>query len=179
MAHSDRRSATRLGKVLEVARRRALNLAANFLSWRLDAELALGSDSRGSALLRARAAELVAPKHRRRAAISLLRLVNDSYAVGSRGFSAAVPVSRDQVAPARDALLFTAQVLLFADRVDPRGVAIVEQLLRDGGSVLYVGGEPGALEARVEEILHHLVAGEGRHPDSWRATTHRGFIGRR
>jgi hypothetical protein len=181
MAHSDRRSATRLGKVLTVARQRALKLAANLFSWRLDAELAAGADPRRRALLRARVAELVAPNHRRRAATSLLRLGNEADAVGSRPLSAAVPISRDQVAYARDALAFAAQVLLFAEQVDARGVAMIDQLLRDGGSVLYVGGEPGALEARLDEALHHLVSGKGR-PDAdpgQRAATHRGFVGRR
>ena len=181
MADSNQRSGSWLERAFELARHWTLKLAAGFSAWRLDAELAAGADPQRRAWLRARAAELVSPKHRRRAAVSLLRLVNESYAEGSRRFSARVPVSRDQIVGARDELAFTAQALLFADQVDARGVAMIEQLLRDGGSVVYVGGEPGALEAQLEEVLHHLVAGHGDQggDSGWQTPAEGGSIGRR
>jgi hypothetical protein len=76
-------------------------------------------------------------------------------------------VPRDQVAEARPTLVFLADVLRSADDVQPRGVAMLTQLLTDGGSVLYVRGARGVLQLRLQTILHCLVDQGPAFPEAW------------
>jgi hypothetical protein len=156
VAHSDSRGG-RLPSQVALISRLALKVAVRLSHWRLDAELAAGADPNGTPRLSLRAAELVGPEHRRRLAIALLQLANDARREAPVGYSVAVPVQREQVAIADETLAFAAQTLLFANRVEARGVAMLERLLGDGGSAVYVDGAPGALDARLDAILHHLV----------------------
>jgi hypothetical protein len=158
MAPSDRGSSNWLAALIAALRLGALRLVVRLFAWRLDADLAAGANPQGNRRLGIRAAELDGRRHRRRLAISLLRIVNEPRPGRPARLSTAIPVRRDQVADASEALTFLAQALLFADHVNARGVALLDQLVRDGGSVLYVSAEPGALKGRLETILHHLVA---------------------
>jgi hypothetical protein len=95
------------------------------------------------------------------------RLVGDSDPGRDRGCSAALPVVREQVTEARQSLLFLAHLLRSANRVRPRGIAVVEQMLTDGGSVLYTDTARGAVELQVRTALEWLVGEEEADPEAW------------
>lgn len=129
--------------------------------WSLDAKLADGIDPASDSALTVRAAQLVAPRNRHRLARYLRRRANwcDSKPTG---LSSAIPVASDQVAQARESLVFVADVLDFADVVQPRGMAMLTRLICDGGSVLYASPltearARGVLLLQVHTILDRLV----------------------
>jgi hypothetical protein len=80
-------------------------------------------------------------------------------------------VVRAQVVEARASLLFIAHLLRFADRVRPRGVAIVDRLLTDGGSALYLRSARGAVELQAQAALDHLVGAQRATPEAWFSTS--------
>jgi hypothetical protein len=131
---------------------------------RVDADLAAGVDPNATPVLRLRAEEIIRPRYRRRLALSLLRVANEASVRPKPRLSAAVPLQRAQLAESRETLAFVVEVLLFAERVDPRGVAMVRELLADGGSPLYSPAEPGSLGARLEGALHALLCGAAEVP---------------
>jgi hypothetical protein len=116
--------------------------------------------------LQARAEQLVSIRHRRRLAAWIERVVDEADAPRP-SFSAVLMAARDQVAEARTSLLFLAHVLRHAEPIGPRGVAIVDRLLTDGGSVLYVGGVRGALALRAQIALECLVGAHNATPEAW------------
>jgi hypothetical protein len=91
-------------------------------------------------------------------AVSLERLIKELDADRGWWFSAAIPFMRDQAAEARGTLLLLARALRTAERVHPRGVAMVDKLLRDpSSSPLYVRTARGALQLRAQTALACLV----------------------
>jgi hypothetical protein len=155
VAHRDLRPA-RTRRLLAL-RRLALKAVLALSRWHLDSQLATGVNPGESLRLRLWAEQITTPSSRRRLALSLMRVANEAGARAKPALSAAIPLRRDQVAESRETLAFLAQILLFAETVDARGVAIVRRLLADGGSPLYCAAEPGALEARLEVALHLLL----------------------
>jgi hypothetical protein len=154
-------------------RQAALKVWVRCSHWSLDAKLADGIDPTGDSALTVRAAQLIAPRNRERLARVLRRLANECDSKPT-GFSAAVPVAYDQVAQARETLLFVADVLHFADGVQPRGVAMLTRLLFDGGSVLYMAlpneerQAHGVLQLQLHTILDYLVIQPPRSSDGCR-----------
>ena len=135
--------------------RPALRLCVLVSRTRLDAQLAAGVDPGRTARLELRARQLLRPSYRQRLAAGIDQRLMD--ALRGPYWSPAIPVAREQVAAASENLLALAQILRAPERVDPRGVAMVRQLLCDGGSPLYVGTFPGALEHRTQVALNCLV----------------------
>jgi hypothetical protein len=138
----------------------ALKVWVRCSHWSLDAKLADGIDPASDSALTVRAAQLIGPRNRERLARVLRSRANECSR--TQGFSAAVPVAYDQVAQARESLVFLADVLSFADSVQPRGMAMLTRLLFDGGSVLYAAILNGArahgvLQLQLHTILEHLV----------------------
>lgn len=145
-----------MGSVARLLERQVLRLEVRWSHWSLDERLAAGFDPASDPALALRAAQLRSPRHRRRLAAWLERLVGDSE-VSWSGMSAAVPIFREQVSEARDSLLRLAKVLRDAGRIRPRGVAMVERLLTDADSVVYTKTARGAVELQVQAALGALV----------------------
>lgn len=150
------------GGLVDLARRPALSLRVFVWRSRLDYELAAGADPGARPALALRAAQLVHPRHRRKAAACVERLVEEFDADRGWWFSAAIPFLRDQVAEARGTLLWLAEALRAAERVEPRGMALLSQLLCDpASSPLYVRTARGALRLKAQTALAYMV-GEGQ-----------------
>jgi hypothetical protein len=113
---------------------------------RLVDELAAGADPEATPERALCAAHLVKPSHRRRLAASLEEVV-DSAMEPPHGLSSSVPLARDQVRAAQPTLLALAARLRAEEEVTPRGVALVEELLRDGSSPIYAKPEPEDVDA--------------------------------
>lgn len=122
----------------------------------LDAELALGIDPASDPALAMRAAQLSSPRHRRRLAEWIERLVGDSEEDRLNAPSAAVPVVRQGVAEARESLLRMADLLRNGEGLRPRGIAAAERLLTFGGSALYTDTAPGAVELQARAVVDWL-----------------------
>lgn len=114
-----------------------------------------------------RAGQLRSPRHRRRLAAWVERLVREADRPSRPTFSVAVPLAREQVLEARESLLFLSYLLRHADRLRPRGVAMVQRLLSDGGSVLYTDTVRGAVELHVRSALECLVDSPEPTPEAW------------
>jgi hypothetical protein len=134
-----------------------LRLRVRWFHWELDDRLARGADPASHPALQARAAQLVSTRHRRRLAAAIERVVAEADETRPPRFSLVLGTARGQVHEARPLLLFLAHVLRHAEAISPRGVAIVDRLLTDGGSILYMGGVRGAVALRVQTALDCLV----------------------
>jgi hypothetical protein len=104
--------------------------------WSLDQRLAEGAYPERDAALGLRARQLTSPKLRRRLADSLTRAVRRVSVPNV--FSPAAPLDRRAVAQVRPQLVELADRLQDSTRpVEPRGVAMIKELLADGTSPLY------------------------------------------
>jgi hypothetical protein len=145
--------------------RQALRIRVRWSHWSLDASLVLGIDPASDPALAVRAAQLRSPRHRRRLAAWVERLAREPDApVG--GISAAVPIAHAQVAEARDSLLYLADLLRHADEVRARGIAMVERLLSDASSVIYMDSARGALELQLQAALDCLAGDRQATPEA-------------
>ena len=150
-----------------VIRDLALRLRVRLFHWELDERLARGVDPGISPELTARGAQLVSLRHRRRLAAAVERIVREADASPHPSFSLILGTARDHVTEARTSLLFLAHLLRHAQPIGPRGVAIIDRLLTDGGSPLYVAGVRGAVALRVQTALDCLVGPENANPEAW------------
>ena len=124
-------------------------LLARGLATRLDRQLAEGARPEANAMLAARAMFLTSAGFRRALAASLRRLLAASMSpqtrprlmAASRSAGAArqpyVPLRRDRIAGSATGLAELAGSLAAQGPVSARGVAMVSQLLADGGGPLY------------------------------------------
>jgi hypothetical protein len=144
-------------RLADLGRRQGLKLRVLAMRTRLDEELAAGVDPNSGPALALRAAQLLRPRYRRRLAAAVEHLVDEVDAHWGPRLSSAVPFRHDQVAEARGTLLSLAQVLRASEGVQPRGVAMVWQLLSDPASPLYLRTARGALEGQVQAALDSLV----------------------
>jgi hypothetical protein len=157
VAHIESVAALPLGRQLaDLGRRSALELRVWVSRLQLDEELIAGAPSTSRPALALRATQLLDLKNRRRLAASLERLIDD-FDSHSPQLSAAVPFQRDQVAEARAVLPWLAYELRTAENIQPRGVAMVDKLMRDTTGPLYVRGPRGALRCRAQEAYDCLV----------------------
>ena len=129
-------------------RRVRLGLIARWRAWELDGQLAAGASPASSGLLAMRAERLTSRCFRERVAGGLTRTVRDAEA-GALSFSAAARPHRSEVIAARTVLATLDRRLRGAEPVTAQGVALLESLLTDGTSPLYVPTEPGALGSRL------------------------------
>jgi hypothetical protein len=110
----------------------------------LDRSLAAGEDPAASPELSRRARQLTSRRRRAGLAASIRNLL-DAAEERPRGFTVAVPIQRRAILGERQMLLQLAEDLESQDELKPRGIAIVERLLIDGGSPFYVDGPERAL----------------------------------
>jgi hypothetical protein len=122
----------------------------------LDRELARGADPFASPRLARRAAKLCQPKMRHKLAADIERVI-ETTDEPPRPLTAAVPLNRCAIRDLRPLLLTIADDLRADDPVSANGVAIVRELLRDGGSPLYAGGRPGELEEELRRARAALL----------------------
>jgi hypothetical protein len=133
-------------------------LHARLFARRLDRKLAAGASPACSVPMALRARALVQPGTRETLAASLRRI---ACADGSAPVSTVrVPASLAQVSRARWELERLARRLSGARPVDPRGVALTCELLRDGTGPVYWYRSGEDLGARVRHVLRALEVGE-------------------
>jgi hypothetical protein len=120
----------------------------------LDRRIAHGADPSASPELGRRARQLTSRRTRAGLAAGLRRVVEEADCP-QRSYSAAVPVHRRQVLRERGFLVAIAEDLLSDDELSPRGIALVERLLRDGSSPLY---SPTYEEALHAQLTHARAA---------------------
>jgi hypothetical protein len=133
----------------------------------LDAALARGADPCESRVLAHRAARLTSERTRKKMAARIEDIVARAgrapsgkvVDVYSRAFSAAIEPDRDEVAAAGPLLMRVQELLLSSTPVYARGVALLEELLGQGDSSLYLPSSPGDLSHQLRRIIAAL---EGR-----------------
>ncbi len=117
-------------------RRAARGVRARWHAETLDRALAEGADAAADPLLAARAAQLIAPRSRRRLAGGLAR-VRRAARDGQAQAPAAVAIDRHEVRGADRELVTLERRLRDGGAVDPRGAAMVSRLLCDGEGPLH------------------------------------------
>jgi hypothetical protein len=144
-------------------------LLARCLAPSLDRQLADGVRPEVNAVLAARAMVLTSVRYRRGLAASLRRMLAASVSpqarprpmAASRSAGAArqpyVPLRRDRIAGSASELDGLARSLAGPSPVPAQGVAMVSQLLADGGGPLYRVGTRDDLDAIVERAAQALT----------------------
>jgi hypothetical protein len=110
----------------------------------LDRSLAAGENPGASPELSRRARQLTSRRSRAGLAASIRNLLVAAEEP-PRGFTSAVPIQRRDILRERQMLLQLATDLESDDELNARGIALVERLLIDGASPVYVGSPDGAL----------------------------------
>jgi hypothetical protein len=121
----------------------------------LDRALAAGADPCESPALAYRAAQLASEGSREQVAAS----IDDVLAAAARprlALSSVVDPDRKEMAIARPHLIQVHELLRSKTPVYCQGVAMLECMLRDGGSPLYSPARRGALSAELEAIVAAL-----------------------
>ncbi len=139
-------------------------MLARGLATRLDRQLADGVPPEASAILAARAMFLTSVGFRRALAASLRRILAASASpdrpqqpatsVARRPY---VPLRRDRIARSAAGLAGLAGFLAEQGPVPAQGVAMVSQLLTDGGGPLYRAGRRDDLNAIIERASQALI----------------------
>jgi hypothetical protein len=138
---------------------------ARGLAGRLDRQLAEGAQPEASALLAARAVFLTSAGFRRALATSLRRILAASAPSDVRWWPSAASVARppqvqlrrDRIARSAAELAGLAGFLAEQGPVPAQGVAMVSQLLADGGGPLYRAGNREDLNALIERASQALI----------------------
>lgn len=133
-----------------------IRIRTRLLRLSLDRRLAAGESPWASAELRWRADQLTSPLERQGLADEVGRLLEDA-ARPSPLRGAAAPLDRPGVLACDELLRELAQELRHAELVYARGVALVRQLLRDGGSPLYAADTEGALDRSIRHARAALL----------------------
>ena len=131
---------------------------AGLLRSRLDAAIAHGTDPCESRLLAYRAARLVSARSREELATGIEK-INAAAARRPHGRSAVVEPCRDELHSAGPCLTQVVELLRSTVPVYCQGMAMLEGLLRDGGSPLYAPAWRGALKYELELVLAALELG--------------------
>jgi hypothetical protein len=144
-------------------------LLARCLAPSLDRRLADGARPEASAVLAARAMVLTSASYRRALAANLRRMLAASVSpharprlmTASRSAGVArqpyIPLRRDRIAGSASELDGLACSLAAQGPVPAQGVAMVSQLLADGGGPLYRAGARDDLDAIIERAAHALT----------------------
>jgi hypothetical protein len=145
-------------------------IMARCLATRLDRELARGARPETNVGLAARAVQLTSMRCRRELAESLQRILAAVLPVSSRGGTMAadsstrvvrqphVPIRRDRISRSASELEELAARLARPGPVPARGVAMVNQLLTDGGGPLYRKACTDDLAAIAEQAAQALIS---------------------
>lgn len=129
-------------------------LVARLAARRLDRQLAEGVSPGTSSQLSLRASVLTAPAKRRELADIIRRIAR--HEVEPAAFGVRLAASREQTSRARPALERLAQRLVDPAPVDPRGVALTQELLSDGSGPLLWDRSQEDLGTRLAEALAAL-----------------------
>ena len=125
----------------------------------LGRRLAEGADPSSSPELERRSQQLLSTRHRRALAQAIERAI-DTAEKGPSPYSSAVPLRSNAILEQRPILLSLAGDLRDTDqRVSVRGVALLERLLTDGGSPLYVETLDESLEGALRHARSALLLG--------------------
>jgi hypothetical protein len=124
----------------------------------LDRLLAAGEDPAASPELTRRARQLTSRRRRSGLAASIRNLLHAAEE-RPRGFTAAVPIQRRAILRERQLLLQLAAGLESQDELEPRGIALVERLLIEGRSPVYLDAPEGALHAALVHAHAALYLG--------------------
>jgi hypothetical protein len=133
-----------------------IRLRARLQRLSLDHRLAMGEPAWASAELRWRAVQLTSPRER----LGLAEEIDSLLEVAARPprpRGAAAPLDRSAVIACDELLRELAYDLRRAEPVQARGVALVRQLLRDGGSPLYAADTDGALGRSIRHVQAALL----------------------
>ena len=138
---------------------------ARGLAAHLDRQLADGARPEASAILAARAMFLTSAGFRRALATSLRRILATSVSPDARPRPSAAGVAypphvqlrRDRIARSASELAGLAGFLAGQGPVPAQGVAMVSQLLADGGGPLYRAGSRDDLNAIIERAAQALI----------------------
>jgi hypothetical protein len=124
----------------------------------LDRRLAGGAPAGESPKLAARASQLQSRRTRLRLAEAIERVV-EAAEHPRPGFAASAPLCASEIRDNQSDLLLLAEDLASSDEVQPRGVAMVEELLTDGNSPIYRPSPEGTLReaARQARAALHLA----------------------
>lgn len=122
----------------------------------LDTRLAQGASPNEAPELAARATQLVSQRTRSGLATGIERVV-EAAAEPSRSFSSSAPLNRSEIQSARAELLLLAEELRSDGPLQPRGVALTEQLLTHGDSPLYGPSAEGSLRDAVRHARTALL----------------------
>ena len=122
-------------------------LIARWRAPELDRQLAPGARPGADTLLAVHGQRITSRRGRGRVADGLARALRD--ALAAPGFSAAVHPDRQEILAARTVLAVIDRRLRASQPVTPQGVALLRELLIDGGGPLYRCSEPGALGSRL------------------------------
>ncbi len=126
---------------------------------RLDAALAAGADPCGSRPLAHRAARLTSDRTRHKMANWVAEILATPTRP-PRGFSVAVEPDRGEIAMAEPLLVRVWELVRSSAPVYARGMALLEDLLGDGGSPLYLPVMRGQLGNQLELIISALEGSE-------------------
>lgn len=132
-------------------------LVSHVRAYTLDHDIAAGAFPESSPLLALRAQALVRPALRHALARSVEQLLEEAargHAPKPAGLR--IPVRRDRILEAADALQMLIDRLLASVPVPARGVAGVRILLTDGAGPLYYPGDSDDLNTLVLEIVEQL-----------------------
>jgi hypothetical protein len=134
-----------------------VQLSLPHLPGSLDRRLAAGASPGESHALRRRARKLLSDRKRRSLAAGVFRLINEADDPPGP-WTSAVPIQRPAVRTCRPLLLQVSQDLEDTKLpVSAKGVALVEQLLTDGGSPVYAPVGERALEEAVRRAHAALL----------------------
>ena len=125
----------------------------------IDDRLLSGELSPESGKGRARAEQLLKPRHRRQTAKALRDLVGESTRRAPSLLNANLPVQARAVWDNAELILALADDLEEMPSVDPRGVILCDRLLTDGGSPAYAPEDHGQLIKAVQQAREALKAG--------------------
>ena len=119
--------------------------------------LAAGANPSDSPELARRAQQLCSPRHRRLLASGLERVIDEAQD-RPRPYSAAVPLRRHAILRERAPLLGLAfEMRDTSQEVSAHGVSLIDQLLSDGGSPLYMENPDETLEGALRRARAALL----------------------
>ena len=116
----------------------------------LDRSLAAGAHPAASPELSWRARQLASRRYRCGLAASIRNLI-EAAEEPPRGFSSAVPVQRRDILADRPLLLEIADDLESQQELKPRGIVLVERLITDGNSPVYMSSPEGSLHEALNQ----------------------------
>jgi hypothetical protein len=115
----------------------------------LDRRIALGADLHESPELARRARQLISPRRRTALAAGLRRMVEAAEEPRSP-LTSQVPLNREILAE-RDLFMEIARDLESSDALSPRGIALIDQMLRQGVSPCYWPSRDGELRMALRQ----------------------------